>query len=226
MEEGVTQVTQPNSEPRPSTDAAQRCRLPALGATCICAVAVPLLCLCSAFAVPLRCLCSIIPFIRRRLSFGRSEDGRRQRVYCMRSPHVSSSRVVSGHRGHLPLPTTLNHSTTQPKHTFVITYRIHAYARPRSCIQDRSCALVPLLLLLLLPPSMLATITTYVSYHPTPSQLRALLLPNAKCTGMAARCQRHGSLTRVSKDSHNALLRDLASLSRGGGVARPRLIEL
>lgn len=64
------------------------------------------------------------------------------------------------------------------------------------------------------------------SLRPMPSLLRELLLPNAKRTGMAAPCQRHGSLTRVSKDSHNALLRDLASLSRGGGVARPRLIEL
>lgn len=98
-----------------------RCRAFALPMLCLCsAFAVPLRYLCPTFAVPLRCLCSTI---RRRPSFGRSEDGRRQSVYCTCSPHVSWSRVVSGHRGHrghLPLPTTLNHSTTQPKHTFVI----------------------------------------------------------------------------------------------------------
>jgi hypothetical protein len=43
---------------------------------------------------------------------------------------------------------------------------------------------------------------------------------------MAAPGQRHVTLTRVSKDSHNALLGDLTSLPRGGGVARPLLIEL
>ncbi|KAM0709797.1 hypothetical protein Q7P35_003838 [Cladosporium inversicolor] len=37
----------------------------------------------------------------------------------------------------------------------------------------------------------------------------------SKCTGTAAPCQRHVSLTRASKDSQNALLRDLAG---GGGV--------
>ena len=136
----------------------------------------------------------------------------------VRSLYESLGRVVVS--GHLPLPTT---TTGQHSPSICCHHRIHAHAGRRSCIRYRRYtqrAHTPLLAAT--SPSILATVTIIIR----PARCCACywrLLPNAKsrtpkCTGMAAPCQRHVSLTQVSKDSHNALLRDLTSISRGGGV--------
>jgi hypothetical protein len=215
--------------------------LPALEATCkvfvplpcLCfAYALPVLCLCCASAVPVPCLCcaSAVPLLYHPPTAIFRTFGRWKTPVCLLYVFTScfmESGCIRPPRPPRP-PTTADN--TQPQHDPAQTYfchcHIHSYAGPRSCMHAGQ----------IVRAGSAAAATFHARHHhyicivsslrPMPSLLRELLLPNAKRTGMAAPCQRHGSLTRVSKDSHNALLRDLASLSRGGGVARPRLIEL
>jgi hypothetical protein len=158
-----------------------RCRAFALPMLCLCsAFAVPLRYLCPAFAVPLRCLCSTI---RRRLSFGRSEDGRCQSVYCMCSPHVSWSRVVSGHRGHLPLPTTLNHSTTQPSPSTLLSL-------PYSCVRWTSLLHTGQIVRARSAAAAAAAATFHARHHHYICIVSSYAQP-AACA-VASKCQMHG----------------------------------
>lgn len=164
-------------------------------------------CLCCAFAVPSLCL----RCVRRRASFGNSEDGRRQRAVetAFALPSIVSTvsgslgRVLYQASGHLPpqsYPAQHIHVDV-----IIIIILIHAHASRRSCIHSAH---------------------SFRSSHlpPSPSPFLCTAAARAsKCTGMAAPCQRHVNLTRAGVEGFKKCF---AKRSRGAVESRPLLIEL
>jgi hypothetical protein len=157
--------------------------LPSVPLCCVACEPVPLLCL--------RC-------VRRRASFGNSEDGRRQRAVetAFALPSIISSiSTVSGSLGR-------------------VLYQASGHLPPHSYPAQHSTFTLLLLLLLFMHTQRAHLPLFHLPPSPSPF-LRAAAARASKCTGMAAPCQRHVNLTRAGVEGFKKCF---AKISRGGGV--------
>jgi hypothetical protein len=127
--EGVTQITQPNSEPRPSTDAAQR------SLSCTCTGGNVYLCRCRAFALPMLCLCCTfaVPLLYNTIHPPTAifrTLGRRKTPACLLYAFTSCFIKSGCIRPPRP-PTTADN--TQPQHNPAQAHFCHYL--PYSCVR-------------------------------------------------------------------------------------------